>query len=434
MLARNLAQAHFQPSTLPAGGINDEDWVLKVSTYTEPTQSSKKSSKQRKALLAANAGANLLFWEYNVYRAYLTGVKGVPAHPKDRSWYGKSDGFVYLALERLYGGTLTSRCVSHGVAAATVCKVGAQLIETLEGIHRNGLLFRDVKPDNFMLKNEDGSGRVYCLDFGAAVKYTDRDGDRKKEGSGVEGTPNFMALRVHANSPPAPADDLESLAYMLIWMLKGSLPWEGAGSMQGVVKGKEEAIMDPSVLYEGVSDSDELMAIIEYMNMVIDMDADETPDYKACKEVFTRVTSKTSLHASDWSTRSSKKQRRTTAKKTKPAQSSKKKIRNAKKAASPSKAKVVATKTRTARTRSAGKSAAIRAPTRSSRRIAAKRASEESRSKSPEKSGRNRLVSDELQHQESIRKSFSPLSGILFLYNVAVSDTTTKLTHRSSCT
>ena len=266
--------------------INDEDWVLKVSTYTEPTQSSKKSSKQRKALLAANAGANLLFWEYNVYRAYLTGVKGVPAHPKDRSWYGKSDGFAYLALERLYGGTLTSRCASHGVAAATVCKVGAQLIETLEGIHRNGLLFRDVKPDNFMLKNEDGSGRVYCLDFGAAVKYTDRDGDRKKEGTGVEGTPNFMALRVHANSPPAPADDLESLAYMLIWMLKGSLPWEGAGSMQGVVKGKEEAIMDPSVLYEGVSDSDELMAIIEYMNMVIDMDADETPDYKACKEVF----------------------------------------------------------------------------------------------------------------------------------------------------
>ena len=389
-----------------ASESDDGEWALKVSPYVEEIISGGKRKRvSKKALQKANAGATLLFWEYNVYRAYLRGVVGVPSHPKGKAWYGKTNGFAHLAVERMHGGTLTSRCNSGGASPDAVCKVAAQLLETLQGIHSNGILFRDVKTDNFMLKNSDGSGRVYCLDFGAAVKYLDRTGKRRTEGTGVEGTPLFMGLRVHENSPPSPVDDLESLAYMLVWMLKGSLPWEGAKSINDVVKGKEAAIENPEKLYDGVDDSDGLRAVNEFMSAVIDMDADSTPDYERCISIFKsalpgkRSKSAPLLEASDWGSGSHGKKKKTAKAKAKKTSASPKKAKASRgraKAKTKAKQKAATTTTTTTIKRSArtSSSSTTTKPVRSSRRLASKRAAatrvsrspSPSRSKSPKRS------------------------------------------------
>lgn len=96
----------------------------------------------------------------------------------------------------------------------------------LEDLHDRGYLHRDLKPENILLHDRT----CYLVDFGFTKRYCHpktREHLPAKSGKGALGTPRYASLNVHLGREPSRRDDLESLAYVMIYLLKGHLPWQG---------------------------------------------------------------------------------------------------------------------------------------------------------------------------------------------------------------
>jgi len=248
--------------------IRKRQWVLKVAQVPEP-------GKKRKKNAQAN-GASLLFQEYNVYRTMFEKARKqeipVPAGPLPVSWrYQSANGFCFLAMERL-GTTLSEKMKdAHSMTpAATVFNIAAQIILGLEFLHSLGYVFRDVKPDNFMLGLNENKDKVYIVDFGAAFKNILHTGKQSDATTAPAGTPLYMSRDVHHSKAPGPCDDLESLGYMMIWMLTGTLPWAQAKSENEILQAKEGS--SPDSLVKNVQDSEAKRLLKLYFNTLFGFD------------------------------------------------------------------------------------------------------------------------------------------------------------------
>ena len=109
-----------------------------------------------------------------------------------------------------------------------VCMSSIQMLERLEYIHSKNYIHRDIKPHNFLvsLKNE---GLIYLIDFGLAKKYRSERGNHVKFSviKHIVGTPRFCSINAMRGVEQSRRDDLEALSYLILYLLKGFLPWQG---------------------------------------------------------------------------------------------------------------------------------------------------------------------------------------------------------------
>ncbi|ESQ40253.1 hypothetical protein EUTSA_v10015880mg, partial [Eutrema salsugineum] len=131
----------------------------------------------------------------------------------------------------LQGGTGIPNMKWYGVEDR-VLMLADQMINRLEFIHSKSYLHRDVKPENFLMGNSGSrqADQVYIIDFGLAKKYRDSSTHRHityRENKTLTGTPSYASLNTHLGIEQSRRDDMESLGYVLIYFLKGSLPWQG---------------------------------------------------------------------------------------------------------------------------------------------------------------------------------------------------------------
>jgi serine/threonine protein kinase len=100
----------------------------------------------------------------------------------------------------------------------------------LEQIHRKGFVHRDIKANNFMIGRAEKAQTVYIIDFGLAKRYFDPKTNKHipvKGGKSLVGTARYASIASHEGFEQCRRDDLESLGYLLLYFLRGKLPWQG---------------------------------------------------------------------------------------------------------------------------------------------------------------------------------------------------------------
>ena len=172
-----------------------------------------------------------------------------------------------------------------------VCMIGIQIIERLEYIHSKNVVHRDIKPGNFLIGKNNPS-LIYLIDFGFAKKYRSSTSGKHINFSIprlVEGTVKYLSLNATRGVVQTRRDDLESLAYMLISFLKGTLPWIKYETEKDTTKKYkyiyyEKKNTTPEILCEGISDE-----FKEFLCYCRNLKFDEEPDYQYLKGLLKKV-------------------------------------------------------------------------------------------------------------------------------------------------
>ena len=102
------------------------------------------------------------------------------------------------------------------------------MIPSVEYVHSKGFLHRDIKPDNFIMgPNGRKAHRLYIVDFGLAKRYLSKEDKHipYRENKNLTGTARYASIRTHIGIEQGRRDDMESLGYLMVYFLKGSLPW-----------------------------------------------------------------------------------------------------------------------------------------------------------------------------------------------------------------
>lgn len=202
--------------------------------------------------------------------------------------YGIESGYYYLILDKLGASLeeLKNKCGGK-LQLKTVLMIGIQLLSRIEAIHNEGVIHRDIKPENFMIGVMKKRNTIYAIDYGLSKIYVDKNWQHMPlvTNKSPVGTSRYISLNVHEGFEPSRRDDLESIGYVLIYLLKGKLPWQNANLSDN--KTKTDIIYNIK-LNTAISDlclniPYEFMAYIHYCR---NLKYDDTPNYTYLKNLF----------------------------------------------------------------------------------------------------------------------------------------------------
>ncbi|XP_021993540.2 casein kinase 1-like protein 9 [Helianthus annuus] len=186
-----------------------------------------------------------LHYESKIYRL-LQGGTGIP----NLKWFGVEGEYNIMVID-LLGPSLEDlfNYCNRKFTLKTVLMLADQLLNRVEYMHARGFLHRDLKPDNFLMGLGRKANQVYAIDFGLAKKYRDLQTHKHipyRENKNLTGTARYASVNTHLGVEQSRRDDLESLGYVLMYFIRGSLPWQGLKA--GNKKQKYDRISEKKML------------------------------------------------------------------------------------------------------------------------------------------------------------------------------------------
>ena len=136
--------------------------------------------------------------------------------------------YLGILIMNLLGKNLESFLKKHdgSFSLKSVLLIAVQLLNRIEIIHLKGIIHRDLKPENFLMGLNNKKNVVNIIDFGLSKIYCDENGHIPfREKKGFVGTTRYASIGAHLGKELSRRDDLESLGYIIIYFLKGKLPW-----------------------------------------------------------------------------------------------------------------------------------------------------------------------------------------------------------------
>ncbi|WCJ42441.1 Protein kinase family protein [Euphorbia peplus] len=223
-------------------------------------------------------------YEWQVYST-LNGCYGLPlVHHKGQQ------GDYYILVMDMLGPSLWDVWNSNNQALSEqmVACIAVESISILEQLHLRGFVHGDVKPENFLL-GQPGTPqekKLYLIDLGLASRWRDassgRHVDYDQKPDVFRGTVRYASVHAHLGRTGSRRDDLESLAYTLIFLLRGKLPWQGyVGENKGFLVCKKK-----------MATSAEMLCFLcpspfqQFHEMVTNMKFDEEPNYSKLISLF----------------------------------------------------------------------------------------------------------------------------------------------------
>lgn len=175
----------------------------------------------------------------------------------------------------------------------TVLLLADQLLSRIETMHKKGFIHRDLKPENILMGLEEHASTVFLIDYGLAKKWKMPNGEHIpiREGKSLTGTARYASAATHLGTEQSRRDDLEGAGYVLLYLLKGELPWQGLRARNKddkYNKIKECKVNTPiDTLCLGYPEE-----MATYMTYCRNLGFDEAPNYSYLRKLFKELYNK----------------------------------------------------------------------------------------------------------------------------------------------
>jgi serine/threonine protein kinase len=228
-----------------------------------------------------------LGYEARIYHSLQNNMNGGIPH---MHYFGTEGLYNVLVLDRLGKNMETLRDESplEHLSYKHVSMIADRTLALLERFHDNGFVHRDLKPDN-ILTGPRGNG-FYLIDFGLSKYIRDPVSGGHipaQRGKHLTGTPRYASIGNHRGYEQGRKDDVESLGYVLLYLLRGSLPWQHITTRYDeILREKQKTLRDGSLC------KDTPPAFRRFFRHVATLGFADRPDYTHLRKLFQASVSK----------------------------------------------------------------------------------------------------------------------------------------------
>ena len=224
--------------------------------------------------------------ETEAYFLYILQGFGIPKFIS----YGRNKNYNIL-IETLLDKSLIELMENRKkLSLKDVCLIGIQILERLEWIHSKNIIYRDIKPQNFLIGKDDPNV-IYIIDFGLCKKYRSSKTGKHilpRKNEYIYGTIKYSSVHALSQKESSRRDDIISLGYMLIYLFKGSLPWDFEMKKFNIQIYKK-------ILYLKKTNSNGTLfnnlpkEFAEYINYSNNLKFEQEPNYKYLCSLFRKI-------------------------------------------------------------------------------------------------------------------------------------------------